>query len=108
MTMRAACFAAVCLALSAPLAHAATADPVVKAQLESKGTPFTIDDDGDFQITVRIDDERTQLGFRSLLQSAFAQPDEQPQARTLLLVPLLGNQRAGGEQQDHSSDCRHA
>jgi hypothetical protein len=61
MNLRAACFAAVCLALSAPLAHAADADPVVKAQLESKGTPFTIDEDGDFQITVRIDDERTQL-----------------------------------------------
>lgn len=61
MNVRAACVAAVCLALSASTALAATADPVIKAQLESKGTPFTIDEDGDFQITVRINDERTQL-----------------------------------------------
>ena len=50
-----------CLAVTATAVHAADADPVVKAQLEKKGTPFTIDDDGDFQITVRIDDDRTQL-----------------------------------------------
>ena len=61
MNLRAACLAAACLALSTSAALAATPDPVVKAQLESKGTPFTIDEDGDFQITVRISDERTQL-----------------------------------------------
>lgn len=61
MNLRAVCLAAACLALSTSAALAATPDPVVKAQLESKGTPFTIDDDGDFQITVRINDERTQL-----------------------------------------------
>ncbi|WP_374604963.1 hypothetical protein [Arenimonas sp.] len=49
------------LALLATPALAADHDAVVKAQLESKGTPFTIDDDGDFQITVRVDDDRTQL-----------------------------------------------
>ena len=61
MKLRDACFTAICLAFAASAASAATPDPVVKAQLESKGTPFTIDDDGDFQITVRIDDKRTQL-----------------------------------------------
>lgn len=53
--------ALIALALLSTPALAADHDPVVKAQLESKGTPFTIDDDGDFQITVRVDDERTQL-----------------------------------------------
>lgn len=61
MNLRAACLAAACLALSTSAAFAADPDPVVKAQLESKGTPFTIDEDGDFQITVQIDEERTQL-----------------------------------------------
>ncbi len=61
MNVRAACLALACLAVSATAVHAADADPVVKAQLEKKGTPFTVDDDGDFQITVRIDENRTQL-----------------------------------------------
>lgn len=61
MKPRAACLVTACLVLSTASFHAAAADQVVKAQLESKGTPFTIDDDGDFQITVRIDDKRTQL-----------------------------------------------
>lgn len=60
MKQYAVCLAAACLAL-ATSAHAATPDPVVKAQLESKGTPFTVDDDGDYQITVRLEDDRTQL-----------------------------------------------
>lgn len=60
MNLRAACLVAACFALPAA-ALAVDADPVVKAQLESKGTPFTIDEDGDFQITVRISEERTQL-----------------------------------------------
>ncbi|KAA2286030.1 hypothetical protein [Arenimonas fontis] len=42
-------------------ALAAEADRGVQAKLDAKGTPYTIDDDGDFQIVVRIDDERTQL-----------------------------------------------
>lgn len=54
-------FAVLALALVATPALAANHDAVVKAQLEAKGTPFTIDDDGDFQITVRVDDKRTQL-----------------------------------------------
>jgi len=53
--------ALISLVLLAMPAFAANHDAVVKAQLESKGTPFTIDDDGDFQITVRVDAERTQL-----------------------------------------------
>lgn len=53
--------ALISLALLAMPALAANHDAVVKAQLEAKGTPFTIDDDGDFQITVRVSDERTQL-----------------------------------------------
>jgi hypothetical protein len=60
MNPRAALVAAACLAL-ASAAYAATPDPVIKAQLESKGTPFTVDDDGDYQITVRLEDDRTQL-----------------------------------------------
>lgn len=60
MKLRAACLAAVGLTL-ATAAYAASPDPVIKAQLESKGTPFTVDDDGDFQITVRVGKDRTQL-----------------------------------------------
>lgn len=61
MKLRAACLVAVCLAIAATAVHAATPDPVIKAQLEKKGTPFTVDDDGDFQITVNVGDGRTQL-----------------------------------------------
>ncbi|MBP6596542.1 MAG: hypothetical protein KA187_05755 [Arenimonas sp.] len=60
MKSRAIIIAAACLAL-ATAAHAGTPDPVIKAQLESKGTPFTVDDDGDYQITVRLENDRTQL-----------------------------------------------
>lgn len=58
MHVRNALFA---LALVASPALAAEHDAVVKAQLESKGTPFTVDEDGDFKITVRTTDDRTQL-----------------------------------------------
>ena len=69
MKMRAACLALACLAVSATAVHAADADPVIKAQLEKKGTPYTIDEDGDFRITVRINDERTQLVWvRSVIE----------------------------------------
>lgn len=61
MNLRTACLVAACFALPAAPVLATDADPVVKAQLESKGTPFTIDEDGDFQITVRISEDRTQL-----------------------------------------------
>ncbi|HEU0153551.1 MAG TPA: hypothetical protein VFQ84_09420 [Arenimonas sp.] len=60
MILRPALLVLALLALSFTAA-AAEPDPVVKAQLESKGTPFEIDDDGDFQIVVRLDDDRTQL-----------------------------------------------
>jgi len=67
MRLRTLCIAAL---LAAAPAYAADHDAVVKAQLEAKGTPFTIDDDGDFQITVRIDDKRTQLVWvRSAVES---------------------------------------
>ncbi len=46
--------------VSAP-AIAADHDAIVKAQLEAKGTPFQIDDDGDFQIVVNLGNDRTQL-----------------------------------------------
>lgn len=60
MSLRAACLATLLAAL--PLAAAADeADALVQAHLESKGTPFEIDDDGDFRIVVRLEDERTQL-----------------------------------------------
>lgn len=67
MRLRTLCIAVL---LAAAPAYAANHDAVVKAQLEAKGTPFTIDDDGDFQITVRIDDKRTQLVWvRSAVES---------------------------------------
>lgn len=55
-----------------PLAAAAatTPDAVVKAQLEKKATPYEIDEDGDFSIIVRIDDERTQqVWVRSVIET---------------------------------------
>lgn len=62
--------ALIALALLAGPALAADHDAVVKAQLESKGTPFTIDEDGDFQITVRVAGDRTQLVWvRSAVQA---------------------------------------
>lgn len=68
MRLLTACIAAALL-LAAPVS-AATPDAVVKAQLESKGTPFTIDDDGDFQITVNVGGGRTQLVWvRSVVEA---------------------------------------
>ena len=62
-----------CLALAlmlAPAAFAADHDPVVKAQLDARGTPFSIDEDGDFQITVDVGGGRTQLVWvRSVVES---------------------------------------
>jgi hypothetical protein len=63
---------AVLFALLVPIAAfaAATPDAVVKAQLEKKGTPYEIDEDGDFAILVRIDDERTQqVWVRSVVEN---------------------------------------
>ncbi len=72
MKLRAAFAAAACFAL-ATAAHAATPDPVIKAQLESKGTPFTVDGDGDYQITVRLENDRTQLVW---VRSAVEETDQ--------------------------------
>lgn len=72
MKLRAVFAAAACLAF-ATAAHAATPDPVIKAQLESKGTPFTVDDDGDYQITVRLENDRTQLVW---VRSAVEETDQ--------------------------------
>ena len=71
MSLRAACLALALLAL--PLAgQASEPDPVVKAQLESKGTPFEVDEDGDFRIVVRLEDDRTQLVW---VRSAVSETD---------------------------------
>jgi hypothetical protein len=60
MKLRVACLALALVAM--PLAaFAAESDAIVEAQLKAKGTPYEIDSDGDFQITVRIDENRTQL-----------------------------------------------
>ncbi|MBW8310923.1 MAG: hypothetical protein K0M64_02705 [Rhizobium sp.] len=68
MRLLTACIAAALL-FAAPLS-AADHDSVVKAQLEKKGTPFTIDDDGDFQITVNVGGGRTQLVWvRSVVEA---------------------------------------
>lgn len=42
-------------------AASGSADQKVKALLDQKKTPYTIDDDGDFRITVRLKSGRTQL-----------------------------------------------
>lgn len=42
-------------------AAAGSADQRVKAQLDQKKTPYKIDEDGDFRITVRLESGRTQL-----------------------------------------------
>jgi hypothetical protein len=60
MTLRAACLAAALVLLSAH-AQASEPDPRVKASLDAKETPYEVDEDGDFKIVVRLDDDRTQL-----------------------------------------------
>jgi hypothetical protein len=60
------------LAAAIPLvAAAATPDATVKRMLEAKGTPFTVDEDGDYKITVNFKDEgRTHLVFvRSVVET---------------------------------------
>ncbi len=48
-----------------------SADVKVKAQLDQKKTPYKIDEDGDFRITVRLQSGRTQLVWvRSAVESA--------------------------------------
>lgn len=47
------------------------ADAKVQAQLDQKKTPYKIDEDGDFRITVRLQNERTQLVWvRSAVEKA--------------------------------------
>ena len=57
-----------CLSLTVT---AATPDPVVKRMLDAKGTPFEIDEDGDYKILVNYKSEgRTQLVFvRSVVET---------------------------------------
>ena len=53
---------------AADAANGATAQ--VRARLDAKGTPYTVDDDGDFQITVDVGDGRTQLVWvRSVVET---------------------------------------
>lgn len=42
-------------------ARAKAPDPSIAKKLNLMGTPFTVDDDGDYRILVKIDDERSQL-----------------------------------------------
>lgn len=71
MTLRATCLALALVVL--PIAAtAAEPDPVVKALLESKDTPYEVDEDGDFRIVVRLEDERTQLVW---VRSAVSETD---------------------------------
>jgi hypothetical protein len=53
------------------VAAAATPDATVKRMLEAKGTPYDIDEDGDYKVTVNFKDEgRTQLVFvRSVVET---------------------------------------
>jgi hypothetical protein len=50
---------------------AATPDPIVKRMLDAKGTPFEVDEDGDYKILVNYKSEgRTQLVFvRSVVET---------------------------------------
>ena len=58
------------LVLPLAASAAATPDAVVKAQLEKKKTPYEIDEDGDFSIIVRIDENRTQqVWVRSVVET---------------------------------------
>ncbi len=38
-----------------------TRDTTVEAKLEAKGTPYVVDDDGDYRIEVSLDGDRTQM-----------------------------------------------
>ena len=72
MRHRAMLLSAILAAVVSVAAAAATApDAGVKKALEAKGTPFEIDSDGDYKITVNFKDEgRTQLVFvRSVVET---------------------------------------
>jgi hypothetical protein len=62
--------ASLSLSLPAPAA-AATSDPIVKRLLDAKGTPFEVDEDGDYKILVSYKSEgRTQVVFvRSVVET---------------------------------------
>ncbi|HLS83549.1 MAG TPA: hypothetical protein VK016_02695 [Arenimonas sp.] len=60
-------FTLACLAAAGSLA--AEPDRSVQSRLDAKDTPYAIDSDGDFEILVRIDDERTQrVWVRSVVE----------------------------------------
>ena len=61
MTRALLCSVSIATLLVAAPALAADHDAIIKAQLEAKGTPFEIDDDGDFRIVVNLGNDRTQL-----------------------------------------------
>jgi hypothetical protein len=56
---------------TASVGAATTPDPTVRRMLEAKGTPFDVDSDGDYKITVNFQSEgRTQLVFvRSVVET---------------------------------------
>ncbi|MBB5208501.1 hypothetical protein [Chiayiivirga flava] len=49
--------------LAAPASAADKADPLVKRHLEARGTPYEVDEDNDYAITVDMGDGRTQLVY---------------------------------------------
>ncbi len=51
-----------------------TPDPSIAKKLDLKGTPYTLDDDGDYRILVNVGDERSQLVW---VRSVVHQTDEQ-------------------------------
>ena len=52
----------------------AVADPSIAQKLEQKGTPFTVDEDGDYEILVDVGGERSQLVW---VRSAINETDQQ-------------------------------
>jgi hypothetical protein len=61
--MRGVVAAAVLSVVSFAVHSAEAPDPLVKRHLEAKGTPYTIDDDNDFAITVDFGNGRSQKVF---------------------------------------------
>ena len=59
-TILAALFATTLL-VAAPPAHAGTPDPTIKAQLDSLGIKYDVDDDGDYKFTFDLGQGRSQI-----------------------------------------------
>jgi hypothetical protein len=57
MRTRVTLFAALLAVSTSTAAIAATADASVKQKLDAKGTPYKVDQDGDYEITVRFRDD---------------------------------------------------